>query len=338
MKNFFQFLAVLPALVIFVGYAPISAEERKMPPVEASKPTLSGHDAATGTMVVARVNGIEITMPELVAKVRTLTRNKTGKENLTPVLAEQTRQKALDMLITEELAYQHARTLTIKITPEEVSQSIKELKENFGDEKNFQNYLVLNNLTSEESLRAQMEKFLLVQKAILQEALQDMKIDEKTVEKAYQANIKQFTKKERVDIVDVVFFLDHADGNSLQTARQIRADLVNKFASDPAALPEDGTFAIRKDVTLNKDTDKELYDAAKALKENEVSDVLIIKETLHLIKLTGYNPEKITPFEEAKPLLMKELTAKLRQNKLGKWKADLRKDAKIEVLNFTIAK
>lgn len=298
-------------------------------------PIITGHES-TGMMVVAKVNGAEITMSALMNKIQKLTRGKQQNQELTPVLAEQIKQRALNMLITEELAYQHAKALNIAVAPEDISRKIIQLKKNLKSESHFEDYMKLKNIKNESELRTQIEKFLMVKEAIRQEVDQKIQVSEDDVKQVYENNIDKFTEHERIDITDVIFFLDPEVEESVERARQIRMQIIKEYDNNPSLLASDGSFTIRENITLNKTTERELYEAAKTIQENELSDVMNIEGTLHIVKLTGYKPEKVKTLPEARPQIMGQIRSNLRKMKLEEWKANLKTDAEIEIIDFEV--
>lgn len=326
---------ILITLCLYSQATAFSSMKSQDNPQKVMDSAISGHES-TGTMVVAKVNETEILMSQLMDKIRKLTMGKQQGQELTPAMAEQIRKKALQMLITEELAYQHAKSLNITIDQADVSKKIAELKKSMQSEEHFQDYLKLKNINSEEELKIELEKFLAVQTAINQEVDQKIEVSEEDIQKAYENNIEKFTEHERIDITDVIFFLAPEAEESIQKARELRLRIINDYESNPSLLPADSFFAVRENITLNERIHEKLYAAAKETPKDALSDVLNIDGTLHIIKLTGYKPEKVKTLEEVKPELRGQLRSALRKMKLDEWKVNLFTDAKIEIIDFEV--
>jgi parvulin-like peptidyl-prolyl isomerase len=99
---------------------------------------------------------------------------------------------------------------------------------------------------------------------------------------------------------------------------------------DPWKLEPDGTFAVRE-LEINKLREKELYEAAIKLKPGELSGVVTTSDSLHVLKLKQYTPEKQFTFEEVRKAIEAKLRAKAEGERLRAWQAELRKGAKIEI-------
>jgi len=104
-------------------------------------------------VVVARVNGAEITMYDLLNRMNRIAPFyvKAGQPR-DPGTDVRVRQEALDVLIFRELAVQEAVNQGMKVELEAVDRSVKTLKDRLGSEDAYRAYLSREGLT-EESLR-----------------------------------------------------------------------------------------------------------------------------------------------------------------------------------------
>ncbi len=87
-----------------------------------------------------------------------------------------------------------------------------------------------------------------------------------------------------------------------------------------------------REYTADKDTDKELIKAAKKLKVGEISGAIKASDSLHIIKLKEYVPEKQFTFDEVKGTIAAKLKSDAQMKITNEWVAALKKDAKIEIL------
>jgi parvulin-like peptidyl-prolyl isomerase len=97
-------------------------------------------------------------------------------------------------------------------------------------------------------------------------------------------------------------------------------------------IPLDGTFDVRN-YEPRREKDRELREAARKMKANEVSPVIKTSDGFHIIKLREYSPERQLTFEEVKVYLENKLRVPAQDKRLREWEQELRKDAKIEILN-----
>ncbi len=100
---------------------------------------------------------------------------------------------------------------------------------------------------------------------------------------------------------------------------------------NPWNLALDGTFIVR-DYEINKDREPELYEEAKKIQRGDLSGVIRTPDSFHIIKLKEFSPEKRPTFEEAKGYLEGRLKVKAERKRLEEWKAELEKEATIEII------
>jgi parvulin-like peptidyl-prolyl isomerase len=87
-----------------------------------------------------------------------------------------------------------------------------------------------------------------------------------------------------------------------------------------------------RNLTVRKEREKELYNAAKKLKPQGLSGVIETPQSVHIIKLKEYSPERQLTFDEAKPKIEEKLKGPYQDKKTKEWEEELKKDAKIELM------
>jgi peptidyl-prolyl cis-trans isomerase SurA len=100
---------------------------------------------------------------------------------------------------------------------------------------------------------------------------------------------------------------------------------------DPWKLVLDGTFIVRA-LDIKKDKHKELYNSAKKLKVGQISNVIKTPTGLHILKLVEYSPERPATLEETRSYLESRLKPIEVEKRFKEWSEELKKDAKIEIL------
>ncbi len=280
--RFFILAAVLMLVVNVAAY--VSAEEKTPSGGGASTAGENGHE--TGSTVIVKVNGRNVTATDLVRQMRQIAMQSYQHGDLTPEITAQIRKKAIERAIVEELAYQRAVSLGITIPSEAVDRQIAQLKKSLGSEARYRNYLSKQG-ENEQEFRGQVKRYFMVKKAIAMEVDENIRIGPGDVDKAYEELKDQYIQPERVQVTDVVFFLDADAPESRQKANLIREQILTKFDSDPTGISSDGTFIVRRQVNLNKNKESELYEAARKLAPGGISTVVNADKTLHILKLTG---------------------------------------------------
>ena len=321
-------------LLVFLNifYTAIAAEQSV--PAEHPQMDKMEHDRYK-TLIIARVNGKEITMVQLMQRSQKFFTNPSAEKEISPTFAARINKLALDELIIETLILQKADEENIELGPQELEKHISNIKQMFPTAEDFNNYLAKKNMTV-ESFEAQQEQFLKIKKLITKEVDSKISVTEEDLEKGYEVNKEMFSRPEIVEVIDVVFFLDPEQTESATKTQEIHKKIVNEFSGDPARLPIDDTYYVRKNLKLDKHAEPQLYIFAKELELGALSNVVNLDETLHIIKLTNFNPAIHKEFEEVKPYIQDELTKKFRKMRLDEWKAELKKNAEIEIVNATI--
>lgn len=300
---------------------------------EGSDETM-GHGAA-GQVAVARVNGVEINMAMLMKKMRDLARRKYGSQEITSLVATKIKNDALEELITEELAYQKAHAVIGEVPKTELDAAMAAEVQRLGGEEKFQEGLAKVKM-SPEALRKEMARTLAVQLYIEREIEDKIQVSDEEISLAYEgAKDKYFVQREVVQVTDVTFFVDPASPDAPKRLQAFREKVLALDDKDPAKLQADGTFIAQKNVPLDKVKDKELYLAAKALKEHELSAPIQVAGTMHVVQLTGYKPDVAKKLNEVRGYLVNELKNIKKQALVNQWIDSFRVGAKIEVVDIT---
>jgi|MudIll2142460700_1097286.scaffolds.fasta_scaffold01665_2 hypothetical protein len=279
--------------------------------------------------VVARVNGVDITMDAVVSTMRRMEGRQAHGAGGAEKMAD-LKNKALQRLIFQELAYEKAKAEGMHVDEKAIDDSMATLRTRAGGDEKFKEFLKSSSMTEDE-LRALVERNLLIQAIFAREVTGKVTISEDDVKKEYEKEKGQFTKPEKVAITDVVFFLKLEDDDSVKRVREVLKRINEDKDKNPMNLETDGTFVVR-DLDVGKDKETELYEAARKLKVGELSDLVKTSDSLHIIKLREYSPEEQIPFENVKGFIEKKLMAEAQQKRMQEWEAELRKGAKIEIL------
>jgi parvulin-like peptidyl-prolyl isomerase len=285
-------------------------------------------------IIVARVNGAGITMQSLMTMANRMIEKK-GRGDAGVEDFQKIREDALNRLILQELALQDARKRGMAVDQKKIDETIANLKISMGGEEEYGKYLAREGMTGEEA-RAEVERTLALQMIFdkeVKELNEKIVLDEDTLRKEYEKNEARFVQPEKISVIDVVLFLTSED----KDAKKITGEVLRKIKEDkdrnPLNLVPDGTFIVRE-LDLNKTKYEILYEEAGKLKEGELSGIIETPDSLHIIKLTKFSPEKKYSFDEVRVFLERKFRSEALLKRLQEWEAELRKDAKIEIMDF----
>ena len=312
-------------LVLFVAFVVTGCTFRP-PAAEHLQPSPAAAKAETLTTVVAKVNNAELPMDALISMMNDLP-EKSGNP---PETLEQRRERALESLVLLELAYQRAVALGLNVGPDKIETAMVNFKDAIGGEKEYTEYLVRRNIT-EEALRSEVERKLTISLIYTREVEDTMTIPEEDLKKEYEKDKQQLVQPEKVSIVDV-YLIKSEDKTAKKRAKALLRRIQADPAQDPWKLVLDNTFMVRN-LIVRQEREKELYDAARKLKPQELSGVIKTLDSFHIIKLKEYSPERQLTFEEAKPKMEATLKGPYLEKRTQEWEQGLKKDAKIVLLD-----
>ncbi|MCL5024676.1 MAG: SurA N-terminal domain-containing protein [Nitrospirae bacterium] len=280
--------------------------------------------------VVAKVNGVEITMGSVLSMAVRMSARK-GHGASQPQDAGSLRKEALDRLIFQELAFQEARTEGMTVAQKDIDGAVAGLKAKLGSEEEYRAFLTKEALTEGE-LRSEIEKGLTVRRIVNKKASEGIALTEDDLRKEYEKVKGSYFRPEKMTAVDIVFFLDTQGEDSRRKAEEVLRKVRDDAAGDPMKLTPDGTFAVRE-VEISKEKEKELYETGRKLKPGELSGIVVTPDSLQAIKLKEYTPAKQFTFEEVRGSVGARLKAQAQVERLREWQDELRKRAKIEILD-----
>ena len=281
-------------------------------------------------VVVARVNGTDITMFNLKKRMNQMAPQyvKQGQQ-MTPETLQKLESEALDVLIFRELAIQEAVRQGMKVDPAMIEQDIAAIQSRTGPADEFKRMLAMTGQT-EETLREQIERDRLFLMIADREMFKKVAVDEGAVKEAYAAKQDQFLVPEELYIEDVVVSKGSDESEAMEKAQELLS-LIRMHQNDISKLPSDETFAVSRIIVTEKEAPT-VFRAISGMQENEVSDVTKMDDGMHIIKMVKKEPARPMTFEEAKPLIESELRSPLIEKRKQECEAELKKNAKIEIM------
>ena len=154
-------------------------------------------------VVVAKVNGADITMYDLINKMNQIAPSQIPRgHQRTPEIDQMVKKEALDILIFRELAVQEAVRQGMKVSPEQIDETLKEIKAKMGSEEAFHKSLSMNGET-EESFKKVIERDqlfnMIVKQEIYRKAMEDA--DPQSVENRKQEWEAELKKDAKIEIM-----------------------------------------------------------------------------------------------------------------------------------------
>lgn len=147
-------------------------------------------------IVIARVNGAEITMYDLVKEMNAVAlRIVPQGQPSTPEITAKVKKEALNSLIFRELAVQEAIRQGLKVGPEAIDDVIGKIKKQAGSDEAYKKYLEERGV-DEKALRKIIERSHLLERITAREIFEKIQVDDRTLRDAYEKEKASFMTKD----------------------------------------------------------------------------------------------------------------------------------------------
>ena len=312
--------------------APAAAGPSTTSPAEKDRLMKMGEEEAK-KIVAAKVNGVNIALDEVIKMMNRIGGQVSAHKGGAPDF-DQIKKAALDRLILQELAFQQAAALGIKPEQKDIDDTMADVIAKSGGAEAFKNFLEKQKLT-EAMVREDIRRSLILQRVYAKEVLDKSNVPEDKLKEEYEKDKSKFKQPEKISLVDVVIFLDAKDKGADAKAEAILKK-IKENNDDPFKLAQDSSYVVRT-YFPDKDKDKEMIEAARKMKEGDVSGIIRQKDGLHIIKLMEYSPEKQLTFDEAKGIIETKFKTAAQMQRMKEWTEELKKGAKIEIMDLTAA-
>ncbi len=175
-------------------------------------------------VVIARVNGTEITMKDLIEQMNRLAPKYLSKrKERSPEIDQKVKKECPYLLVFRELATQEAARRGMKVKPEAVDQAIAAMKSKAGSKEAFRKKPCSDRYT-EASMRQAVAHDLLFDMIAGQEIFQKIKVDEKRIKAVYDKDKMKFTGR-RYAVDEVVVMKGSDEAAVMKRAKELLAYL-----------------------------------------------------------------------------------------------------------------
>jgi peptidyl-prolyl cis-trans isomerase C len=290
--------------------------------------------------VVAKVNGAPISREEVDRAVKILlSQSKVPKPVPTDIL-KKAETAAVNQLVSSEILYQAGLKMENKDLDKEVQEQIAQRKAQFHTPAEYEKALRETGLT-EKDLNVLMRKEIVINNLLEKEVVSKVTVTDAEAKKFYDENKDKFKREESARASHILIGVDEkASAEDRKKAKEKAESIRKRIAAgeDFATLAKSestcpsasrggdlGFFAKGQMVP-------EFEKAAFALKPGEVSNVVETKFGYHIIKLQEKKPAGSVTFDEAKKNIEEYLKAQKIREGVNSYLAQLRKQAKIEIL------
>lgn len=252
--------------------------------------------------VIAVVNGEIILHSELDSIVKPIVvdnKNKFEGEEGKKKLKE-LKNDILNRMIEEKLIVQEAKEKNIEISKGEIENALKETKNKFTSESEFEKALKNQGMTLDR-LKERVKENLMAQRLMGAEVKSKVLVDDKEIEEFYKNHKDEFKEPDKIRVSHILVKVKEKDDEekALKKINEILsklrvaegaagkfAELAMEFSEDESTKEKGGNLGIVK----KGDMVKEFEDAAFSLKEEEFSNIVKTSLGFHIIKLDAKIP------------------------------------------------
>lgn len=292
----------------------------------------------------AYVNRAEIKNDRVAAEINKQLPLQSYHSRVSPEKIEKIRDEVIQKLIEEELLYQHAKKLKIKISNKEIDAYIKKLQKEYPSEKAFWQRIKRSG-SSKKKLRNDIKRVLSIEKFTKQEITDKISVKQSEVENYYNNNTEKFVKPAQFHVLHILISVNPGamkEGwlEGQEKALNVRAAIDNgldfgeaaaQFSADSSSFNKGGDIGWFHQGQLLP----ELEEAVGNLAIGEMSQPIQTIYGYHLIKLLGKKPSHQVPFAEINQENLKnKLIKKHRDTRMENLLAKLRQSAKIRIIPY----
>ncbi len=294
---------------------------------------------------VLRVNGTVLTDRDLVREMLNVFPYAKQHGGRFPKDSEpEIRKAAMRNLEFEELAYQEAKRRGLVVAPAKLTQGVKDLRAQFDDESQFQQYLKAEQKGSPEELRSKIRRAILIELVLKSEVESRAKITDAQLRAFYDKNPERFRKPDSISIQTItIAYGDHPSPADKQKARKQAEDA---WKQAKATKDYEGFGLIAEKVSMDDwrvmmgdhkwlhrgRMPEAVEKVAFTMKPGEVSGIIDAGDSFVIVRLNGREDSHLVGFSEVKPQLKQDLEKQKKDELRAAFDQRLRKTAKIEEL------
>ena len=237
--------------------------------------------------------------------------------------------QAVAYLVQREEYANEADDLGIKVSDEEITKKVDEVKKQYfkNDQKQFEAGLKQQGYTV-EALREDLVSQLVSQK-IYESLTKSVKVSDADLQKYYDENKTQYSVAES-RAVRHILVKTKAEADAIHSQLESGADfakLAKENSLDPGSKDAGGKLTVSRGQTVAP-FDK----AAFALATNELSDPVKTEFGYHLIQpLAAVKAGSVTPFAEVKAQIRTQLAEERKNKAVSDWATEIEKKYKDKV-------
>ena len=239
------------------------------------------------------------------------------------------KERLLENLVNQDLIAQAAKQKGITVSDDDVNKQIDQLKAGFKDETQFEAALKSAGMTT-DSLKSQIQNQLITQK-LVESLSASQAVTDAEIATYYNANKSQFFQKPAKRAEHILFKpSDKATAEKVLKQIQAGADfgaLARKYSIDTASASKGGDLGWPTSAYV-----PEFQAALDKLSKGQTSGLVQTPYGWHIIRVTDVRPGTQQSLAEVKSQIQQIIVQQRRSDAYQTFLNNLRKTAKIEIL------
>lgn len=289
--------------------------------------------------IVVTVNGVSITRKQVGSEVSKLMPKTYFHRNVDAERQKELRKKALNNLIEKELKIQEADRLGLKVDQKEIDTELDKVIERFPNRKAFEEGLSKDGFTVEDVVK-EIRRKRLAEMVYRTEVLEKVHVSETDALSYYEKNKDKFVQPVQYHLKNILLrvppLADQAEKNRIEERARTIAEKIKQgmpfeeaveVYSEGADKEKGGDMGFLHKGRLAPDVEKEIL----TLKPGETAGPFLTFRGYYLFRLEGMRPERLSPFEEVREALIRDLREKTIDERTKAWLEALKSSSKIEV-------
>lgn len=290
-------------------------------------------------MVIATVNGTDITQGELDKEIDTMMSRMQGR--LPPERVDQMRAQMeaqmLGSLVSRKVVADKIKSENIEVTEEEYNKGLAELTGNLPPGASLEDMLAQSG-TTPEAFKEEFSNELKFRKLVESQGGGKAEATEAEAQAFYDENKQQFEKPESVDASHILISIDEGDSDEVKAEKKkkledIKAQIAGgadfaELAKEHSSCPSKAQGGSLGNFTRGRMV-PEFEQAAFSQEIGAVGDVVETQFGYHIIRVDKKEEAGSTAFDEVKERLVKYLSAQKQQKVVREYVDGLVKSANV---------
>ena len=332
---------VLAAASVQVAWAQVASHQ---PTTVASPATAQTSPLQVSDKPVARVNGVVLTDRDLLREMYSIFPYARQHNGFPKAQEAMIRQGALEMIIFEELVYQEAQRRKLTVPAEKLSAAQAEFRKQFNSPDQYQQYLQSEMKGSEQQLRQQIKRSLLIEQVLNTDVEQKSAVTAAEVAAYYAKPSTKYQEPESFSFQSISILppLKATPEQEKEASKKAEAALdqakATKSYQDFGLLAEkisEDDFRVNmgdhRVVTADK-LPPPVVKTLQAMQAGQITGLIQIETAFTIIRLNARTPARKRPLSEVR----NDLKTELQKSKYEKLRSNLAKQlrakAKVEVV------